>query len=80
MPAISLARKSSSEAEPASSPSLHSAYGDEASQENSKLIITDLMIDDVPFAMLDSVLKSDISEEMPHYTQKITIPAKVKKF
>ena len=49
-------------------------------KKNSKLIITDLLIDDVPFAMLDSVLKSDISKEMPHYTQEITIPAKVKKF
>lgn len=49
-------------------------------KKNNKLIITDLLIDDVPFAMLDSVLKSDISKEMPHYTQEITIPAKVKKF
>ena len=49
-------------------------------KKNSKLIITDLLIDDVPFAMLDSVPKSDISKEMPHYTQEITIPAKVKKF
>ena len=49
-------------------------------KKNSKLIITDLLIDDVPFAMLDSVFKSDISKEMPHYTQEITIPAKVKKF
>lgn len=49
-------------------------------KKNSKLIITDLLIDDVSFAMLDSVLKSDISKEMPHYTQEITIPAKVKKF
>ena len=49
-------------------------------KKNSKLIITDLLIDDVSFAMLDSVLKSDISKETPHYTQEITIPAKVKKF
>lgn len=49
-------------------------------KKNSKFIITDLLIDDVSFAMLDSVLKSDISKEMPHYTQEITIPAKVKKF
>ena len=49
-------------------------------KKNSKLIITDLLIDYVSFAMLDSVLKSDISKEMPHYTQEITIPAKVKKF
>lgn len=49
-------------------------------KKNSKLIITDLLIDDVPFAMLDSVFKSDISKETPHYTQEITIPAKVKKF
>ena len=49
-------------------------------KKNSKLIITDLLIDDVSFAMLDSVFKSDISKETPHYTQEITIPAKVKKF
>lgn len=49
-------------------------------KKNSKLIITDLLIDDVPFAILDSVFKSDISKETPHYTQEITIPAKVKKF
>ena len=49
-------------------------------KKNSKLIITDLLIDDVPFAILDSVFKSDISKKTPHYTQEITIPAKVKKF
>lgn len=47
---------------------------------NCKLVITDLIIDDVPFAQLDSVLKSDISEEMPHYTKRISIPSNVKKF
>lgn len=47
---------------------------------NCKLVITDLIIDDVPFAQLDSVLKSDISEEMPHYTKRISIPSNMKKF
>lgn len=47
---------------------------------NCKLVITDLIIDDVPFAQMDSVLKSDISEEMPHYTKRISIPSNVKKF
>lgn len=47
---------------------------------NCKLVITDLIIDDVSFAQLDSVLKSDISEEMPHYTKRISIPSNVKKF
>ena len=47
---------------------------------NCKLVITDLIIDDVPFTQLDSVLKSDISEEMPHYTKRISIPSNVKKF
>ena len=47
---------------------------------NCKLVITDLIIDDVPFAQLDSVLKSDISEKMPHYTKRISIPSNVKKF
>ena len=45
-----------------------------------KLVITDIIIDDLPFAQLDSIDKEEISKEMPDYTRKITIPARVKKF
>ena len=45
-----------------------------------KLVITDIIIDDLPFAQLDSIEKEEISKEMPAYTRKITIPARVKKF
>mgnify|MGYP003369350512 FL=1 len=45
-----------------------------------KLVITDIIIDDQPFALLDSIDKEEISKEMPDYTRKITIPARVKKF
>lgn len=45
-----------------------------------KLVITDIIIDDQPFAQLDSIDKEEISKEMPAYTRKITIPAMVKKF
>lgn len=45
-----------------------------------KLVITDVIIDDQPFAQLDSIDKEEISKEMPDYTRKITIPARVKKF
>ena len=47
---------------------------------SSKLVITDIIIDDQPFAQLDSIDKEEISKEMPDYTRKITIPARVKKF
>ena len=45
-----------------------------------KLVITDIIIDDQPFDQLDSINKEEISKEMPAYTRKITIPARVKKF
>lgn len=45
-----------------------------------KLVITDVIIDDQSFAQLDSIDKEEISKEMPAYTRKITIPARVKKF
>ena len=45
-----------------------------------KLVITDVIIDDQPFAQLDSIDKEEISKETPGYTRKITIPARVKKF
>ena len=47
-------------------------------KRNPKLVITDIFVDDQPFAQLDSIEK--VSEEMPGYTRKITIPARVKKF
>ena len=49
-------------------------------KRNPKLVITDIFVDDQPFAQLDSIDKKKISEEMPGYTHKITIPARVKKF
>ena len=45
-----------------------------------KLVITDIIIDDQPFAQLDSIDKEEIAKEMPAYTRNITIPAMVKKF
>lgn len=45
-----------------------------------KLVITDIIIDDLSFALLDSIDKEEISKETPGYTRKITIPARVKKF
>ena len=49
-------------------------------KRNPKLVITDIFVDDQPFAQLDSIDKKKVSEEMPGYTRKITIPARVKKF
>ena len=48
--------------------------------KNAKLVITDLFIDDEPYAKLDSTLREDISPETPSYTQRIEIPSSVKKF
>ncbi len=45
-----------------------------------KLVITDVMIDDVPFGQLDSLERHGISEEMPAYTRILRIPSHVKKF
>ena len=46
----------------------------------AKLVVTDIIIDDQPFAQLDSTDKADISKEMPAYTRQLIIPAGVKKF
>lgn len=48
--------------------------------KSPKLVITDIIIDDQPFAQLDSIDKEEISKEMPAYTHKIIIPAMIKKF
>ncbi len=45
-----------------------------------RLIVTDLLIDDVRYEHLDSATRLDISELMPSYTTKVTIPASVDKF
>ena len=45
----------------------------------SKLIITDMLIDDLPFAQLDSASKVAISKETPTYTRHITLPSHIKK-
>lgn len=50
------------------------------SKRTGKLIITDVLIDDVPFAQLDSVERRGISEETPSYTRQLRIPAHIKKF
>ncbi len=47
--------------------------------KKSKLCITDILIDDTPFAQLDSILKADIFKEMPTYTEHINLPADIKK-
>lgn len=44
------------------------------------LAVCELMIDDIPYARLDSVLKMKVSEEQPFFTRKITIPSDVRKF
>lgn len=49
-------------------------------KRTSKLIVTDVLIDDVPFVQLDSIEKRGISEEMPTYTRLLRIPAHIKKF
>ena len=46
----------------------------------AKLVVTDFIVDDQPFAKLDSAEKADISKEMPAYTRQLIIPAGVKKF
>ena len=48
-------------------------------QKKSKLCITDILIDDTSFAQLDSDLKADISKKMPTYTDRICLPADIKK-
>lgn len=47
---------------------------------NANLVITDLLIDGVPYNQLPSYLKSKISHEMPSSTRCIKIPASVNKF
>ena len=49
-------------------------------KNKKNLIITDILIDDVPFSQLDSTAKSEISKETPSYTRKLEIPATIKKF
>ena len=49
-------------------------------QRKSNLIITDLVIDDTPFSILDSLYKRQISKEMPTFSRRFTIPARIKKF
>ncbi len=50
------------------------------SKRISKLVVTDVLIDDVPFAQLDSLERHGISEEMPTYARLLRIPSHVKKF
>lgn len=45
-----------------------------------RLIVTDLLLDDVRYEQLDSSARLGISELMPSYTGKVTIPASVDKF
>ncbi len=51
----------------------------QSNQKKSNLCITDVLIDDIPFAQLDSTEKVDISKEMPTYSRHITLPAHIKK-
>ncbi len=44
-----------------------------------KLVVTDLLIDDQSFVMLDSAERQRISQEMPGYTRHLELPAHVKK-
>lgn len=48
-------------------------------RQKVNLVITDLRIDDTPFAQLDSVTKKQISDEMPAYSRHFTIPAGIRK-
>ena len=51
----------------------------QGNQRKAKLLITDMIIDDVPFAQLDSTEESSISAEMPSYTHHINLPSHIKK-
>lgn len=53
---------------------------DDSYQHTSNLIITDLMIDDMPFSRLDSLMKKQISKEMPTFSRRFIIPSSIKKF
>ncbi len=55
------------------------AHMGQNSQKKNNLCITDIVIDDTPFAQLDSTQKEDISEEMPAYTHRIILPSHIKK-
>ena len=57
-----------------------SSIRDSKSQQKSSLIITDLVIDDMPFATLDSLVKRQVSDEIPTFSRRFTIPASIKKF
>ncbi len=46
--------------------------------ESKKLVVTDLLVDDVPFAQLDTTLRSRVSKEMPAYTRHVELPASAK--
>lgn len=45
-----------------------------------RFVVTDILIDDMPFADLDSAERRAVSEVMPSFTKAITIPSHVKKF
>lgn len=47
---------------------------------SAPLIVSDLMIDDVPYDWLDSTFQKKISTCQPFYTKEITIPSGVDKF
>jgi len=44
------------------------------------LVVSELFIDDRPFAWLDSLQRDKISEDQPFFTRKITIPSGIQKF
>ncbi|MGN0281637.1 MAG: two-component regulator propeller domain-containing protein [Prevotella sp.] len=46
----------------------------------SRLIVTDIYIDDRPLKHIDSTLRSKITRQTPEYTKKITIPSSISKF
>ncbi len=50
-----------------------------ADRHKHHLVITDLRVDDTPFARLDSVTKKHISKENPGYSRHFTIPAGIRK-
>ena len=54
--------------------------GKEKHSVGKNLLITDLYIDDIPFALLDSAMRQRISAEAPAFARHITIPSKVRKF
>ena len=56
------------------------SYFDTMDSNAARLVVTELLIDDRPIHWMDSLKQRKITDCQPFFTQKITIPAGVKKF